>query len=48
LQGCSQSLDVGVNAWEFRPVTLAEIQARMATLPRAYPEGRDDEEEEAA
>ena len=28
-----QSLDVGADAWDFRPVTLAEILARMATLP---------------
>ncbi|UVF18450.1 metallophosphoesterase [Microvirga terrae] len=47
LPGCSQSLDVGVDAWGFRPVPLAEILARMATLPPAYPEGRDDEEEAA-
>ena len=33
LPGNSQSLDVGVDAWDFRPVTLDEIRARMATLP---------------
>ncbi len=32
LPGHSQSLDVGVDAWGFRPVTLDEIMARMATL----------------
>ncbi|MFC4172478.1 metallophosphoesterase family protein [Microvirga sp. GCM10011540] len=47
LPGCSQSLDVGVDAWDFRPVSLAEIMARMAPLPPAYPEGRDDEDEAA-
>ena len=33
LPGNAQSLDVGADAWDFRPVTLAEILARMATLP---------------
>jgi calcineurin-like phosphoesterase family protein len=33
LRGCRQSLDVGVDAWDFRPVTLEEIDARLATLP---------------
>lgn len=47
LPGCRQSLDVGVDAWDFRPVSLAEIMARMATLPAAHPEGRDDEDEAA-
>ncbi|MBM1170084.1 metallophosphoesterase family protein [Microvirga arabica] len=47
LPGCRQSLDVGVDAWGFRPVGLAEILARMATLPPAYQEGRDDEDEAA-
>jgi calcineurin-like phosphoesterase family protein len=44
LGGCRQSLDVGVDCWDFRPVGLAEILARMATLPPAYPEGNDEEE----
>lgn len=44
LPGCSQSLDVGVDAWDFRPVSLAEILDRMATLPPAYPEGCDEDE----
>lgn len=51
LPGNSQSLDVGVDCWEFTPVTLDEIMGRMATLPaykvtdttglftRAYQEG---------
>lgn len=33
LSGNSQSLDVGMDAWDFRPVTLDEILLRMATLP---------------
>jgi calcineurin-like phosphoesterase family protein len=33
LQGNSQSCDVGVDAWDYRPVSLAEIQERLATLP---------------
>lgn len=34
LPGDSQSLDVGVDCWEFRPVSLEQIKARMATLPK--------------
>lgn len=33
LPGNDQSLDVGVDAWDFTPVTLPEIRARLATLP---------------
>jgi calcineurin-like phosphoesterase family protein len=33
LPGDSQSLDVGVDCWDFRPVSLAEIKARLATQP---------------
>lgn len=33
LPGTSQSLDVGVDAWEFQPVTLGQILARLASLP---------------
>lgn len=40
LPGNSQSLDVGVDAWDFRPVTLDEILARMATLPKYASEDR--------
>jgi calcineurin-like phosphoesterase family protein len=47
LSGCSQSLDVGVDCWGFRPVSLDEILARMAILPLAYPEGSNDEDEAA-
>lgn len=33
LPGNSMSLDVGVDCWDFRPVTLDEIRRRMRTLP---------------
>lgn len=33
LPGSNQSLDVGVDAWNFQPVTLPEILDRLATLP---------------
>lgn len=32
-RGNRQSLDVGVDCWDFQPVSLDEIRARMATLP---------------
>jgi calcineurin-like phosphoesterase family protein len=39
LPGDSQSLDVGVDCWDFRPVSLGEIKARLATLPaRVHPD----------
>ena len=34
LKGTDRSLDVGVDAWRFRPVCLAEIRRRLRTLPR--------------
>lgn len=34
MPGNSQSLDVGVDCWEYRPVTLREIKTRLATLPK--------------
>lgn len=34
LPGDRQSCDVGVDAWGFQPVSLDEIKARLATLPR--------------
>lgn len=34
LPGNSQSLDVGVDCWDFYPVTLKEIRERLATLPK--------------
>jgi calcineurin-like phosphoesterase family protein len=33
LPGNGQSLDVGVDCWNFSPVTLEEIEERMRTLP---------------
>jgi calcineurin-like phosphoesterase family protein len=39
LPGDRQSLDVGVDVWGFRPVSLAEIRARMATLPERAIDG---------
>jgi calcineurin-like phosphoesterase family protein len=33
LPGDRQSCDVGVDAWDFRPVRLEEIQERLLTLP---------------
>lgn len=36
LPGDSQSCDVGVDCWDFRPVTLDEIKARLATLPKRF------------
>ncbi|WP_181956877.1 metallophosphoesterase [Bradyrhizobium symbiodeficiens] len=34
LPGNEQSCDVGVDAWDFRPVSLQEIRARLERLPR--------------
>lgn len=33
LPGDRQSCDVGVDCWDFRPVSLQEIRLRLATLP---------------
>ena len=33
LPGNSRSLDVGVEAWDYRPASLDEVLARLATLP---------------
>lgn len=33
LPGDSQSLDVGVDCWDFRPVNLDEIRFRLSSLP---------------
>jgi len=44
LQGNGSSLDVGVDCWDFRPVSVPEIVARLATLPPLMdPEGDDPE-----
>lgn len=32
--GCRGSVNVGVDLWDFMPVTLDEAQARSQTLPR--------------
>ena len=34
LPGDSQSIDVGVDCWDFRPISLEEIQGRLATQPK--------------
>jgi len=38
LPGNSRSLDVGVDAWNYVPVDIEQIRARMATLPEWKPE----------
>lgn len=38
LPGDSQSLDVGVDCWDFAPVALIEIKQRLANSPRRYQE----------
>ena len=43
LPGNRGSLDVGVDCWDFRPVTLEEIRARLETLPVEHPEGADED-----
>ncbi|WP_279356723.1 metallophosphoesterase [Methylobacterium indicum] len=44
LPGTSRSLDVGVDAWDYRPVSLAEIRERMADTPETDEERRIAEE----
>jgi len=39
LTGTSRSLDVGVDCWQFMPVDLPQIRARLAELPEIDPEG---------
>lgn len=39
------TLDVGVDAWDFRPVTLEQIKARIATLPEYSTEMPDQRNE---
>jgi len=43
LPGNSQSLDVGVDAWNFTPVTLTEIRKRLKTLKSYKDEGWQDD-----
>jgi len=50
LPGDSQSCDVGVDCWNFKPVTLAEAKLRMATFPQRveldhHKPGKVDDEE---
>lgn len=45
LPGDAQTIDVGVDNWAHRPVTLAEIKAKLKTLPPRAPvdqHGKDD------
>ncbi|RYG87688.1 MAG: hypothetical protein EON59_06705 [Alphaproteobacteria bacterium] len=46
LPGNSRSLDVGVDAWNYVPIDIEQIRARMAILPEWTPEevGPDPEE----
>jgi len=43
LKGCCQSLDVGVDAWDFTPVTLEQIKRRMKTLGPLFVNHREEE-----
>ncbi|ODT74484.1 MAG: hypothetical protein ABS76_36850 [Pelagibacterium sp. SCN 64-44] len=43
LAGNAQSCDVGVDAFQYRPVTLDEIRAHLDTLPPITFSDRDDE-----
>lgn len=38
LPGTDQSLDVGVDCWDYKPVSLEEILERLATLPKYFSE----------
>jgi calcineurin-like phosphoesterase family protein len=46
MAGCSQSMDVGVDVWGFRPVTLEEIMVEMAKLKSAKAEDWEQDEED--
>jgi calcineurin-like phosphoesterase family protein len=48
MPGNSQSLDVGVDCWDFRPAAWDEIQVRLATLPPFRPVDDDAEAGPAA
>ncbi len=37
LAGDSQCCDVGVDCWDFRPISLSQIRDRLATLPPRIP-----------
>ncbi|WP_116654918.1 metallophosphoesterase family protein [Pelagibacterium sediminicola] len=43
LPGNSQSCDVGVDDWQFMPVDLPQIRARLATLPKLIVHDDTDE-----
>lgn len=45
LPGNAQSLDVGVDCWDYRPASLPEIEARLATLPPCGDFGEEDDAE---
>jgi len=38
LPGTNQQLDVGVDCWDYKPVTLDQIQERLKLLPRKTPD----------
>ena len=38
LPGNSQSLDIGVDCWDYRPVLWKDIKQRLKTLPKYTPE----------
>src|SRR6266436_1247085 len=42
LPGDSQCLDVGVDCWDFRPVSFEQIQKRLATQPKRRPVDHHD------
>lgn len=48
LPGNRQSLDVGVDCWDFRPVTWPEIRSRLDTLPELTFADDTDETEPVA
>jgi calcineurin-like phosphoesterase family protein len=37
LPGTNQSLDVGVDCWDYTPVTLEQIKRRLKSLPPFSP-----------
>lgn len=43
LPGNRQSLDVGVDCWDFAPVSLEQIRARLAELPEIRYGGADED-----
>lgn len=38
LPGNSQQIDVGVDVWDYQPVTLKDVQRKLKTLPAFHPE----------